>query len=332
MMVLQNKLPEDLDQLYQEALTHIFQHGTFSREIASKAFCWILHVREPLTPPALLAALSTPDNSTLQLTQIMAICANLVVLDVNSNVVRFAHQSVKEFLGRHESFTAPTAQSLLASACIGACSRGPSPGKSTKIPDDDFYDYAVMYWPVHSCLAEKTGTNIHLVTEMSSFIFDEDFESTLSFELWLGRIREVGSNLAHDHAMKPALEAIPDCETGFLFLISIFGLDGLLDAVLLNVEDLDVNQKNERGHTPLYLASALGHSTTASTLVDHGADVNVECGRYGSPLHAACFAGHVIVVEKLLKLGASPFCGVGLQQRLTSCFSRWPGSCGAPPP
>lgn len=305
-MALQNKLPEDLDQLYQESLSHIFKAGTIARDIAVKVFSWILHMREPLTPSALLAAISNAQNPTLQLTQLMAICANLVVLDKDCNVIRFAHQSVKEFLERHDSFTGAVAHSFLASTCIEACSRGPVSTGNLQLPSDDFYVYAAMYWPVHSNMAEGMAANKEdIVNKMTSFIFDEDFDITLSFDSWLGTRRELVAILANDHAMKAALDAIPDCGAGFLFLISVFGLTGLLRVVVEHVADLDVNQKTKHGHTPVYLAAALGHSTTVSVLVDHGAIVNVECGSYGSPLHAACFAGHLEVVENLLKLGAT---------------------------
>ncbi len=261
-------------------------------------------MREPLTPSALLAAISNGQNSTLQLTQLMAICANLVVVDRNCNVIRFAHQSVKEFFERHDYFTGAVAHNFLASTCIEACSRGPVSKRNLQLPSDDFYVYAAMYWPVHSKMAESMAANEEIIGKMTSFIFDEDFDTTLSFDSWLGTRRELVAILTNDHAMKAALDAIPDCGAGFLFLISVFGLTGLLRVVFEHVADLDVNQKTIQGHTPVYLAAALGHSTIVSVLVDHGAIINIECGRYGSPLHAACFAGHLEVVDNLLKLGA----------------------------
>lgn len=267
-------------------------------------------MREPLTPSAFLAAISNAPNPTLQLTQLMAICANFVVVDKHCNVIRFAHQSVKEFLERDNSFTGAVAHNLLASTCIEACSRGPVSTRNFKLPSDDFYVYAAIYWPVHSSTAESMAANTDIVDKMTSFIFDEDFDTTLSFDSWLGTRREIVEVLANDHAMKAALDAIPDCGAGLLFLISVFGLTGLLRVVFEHVADLDVNQKTKHGHTPVYLAAALGHSTTVSVLVDHGAIVNIECGKYGSPLHAACFAGHLEVVNNLLKLGASISYGV----------------------
>ena len=310
MIALENHLPEDLDQLYQESLSHIFKSGMTARDAAVRIFSWILHMREPLTPSALLTAVSNGQKSTMQLSELMALCANLVVLDKNCHVIRFAHRSVKEFLERNDAFTGAVAHSLLASTCIEVCSRGPVFESSLKYPSDDFYVYAAIYWPVHSNMAEGMAANKDIVNDLTSFIFDEDFDTTLSFDSWLETRGEIVSILANHHAMKAALDAIPNGGAGFLFLVSVFGLTSLLRKVLEHVADLDINQKNKHSHTPIYLAAAFGHSAALSLLADLGADVNVQGGKYGSPLHAACFAGHLEAVQTLLKLDANISCGV----------------------
>ena len=310
MIALECNLPEYLDQLYEQSLSNIFNTGMTARDAAIRVFSWMLHTREPLTSSALLAAVSNGQKSTMELSELMALCGNLVVLDKYCNVIRFAHPSVKDFLARHESFTSAVAHNLLASTCIEVCSQGPVSRRSLQYPSDDFYVYAAMYWPIHSNKAENMAANEDIVNKMISFIFDEDFDITLSFESWLERRREIFQMLANDHAMKMALDAIPDGDAGPLFLISVFGLTSLLRAVFKHLPNLNVNQKNKHGHTPIYLAAALGHSTTLSLLVNHGADVNVQCGKYGSPLHAACFAGHLEAVKTLLELDASMCCGV----------------------
>ncbi len=44
LIALQITLPEDLDQLYQESLSYIFEAGTIARDTAVKVFSWILHM------------------------------------------------------------------------------------------------------------------------------------------------------------------------------------------------------------------------------------------------------------------------------------------------
>lgn len=302
-------------------LSRIFRTGATGRDLAVKIFSWVLYMREPLTPPALLAALAVGNGSaTLTTSQLMNMCANMVVLDTACNVIRFAHQSVQEFLGRNESFNAAVAHKLLASACIQVCSRGPGSADSIRIPSDDFYVYAAIYWPVHFKMAQRIGAGGDLDRSVSLFIFDDDFDLTLSYEIWAKNIQKLVPLLPRDHTMRVALDAIPSTDDGALFLSSIFGLDGVLDVAFSNLRDLDTNQTNHLGNTPLYLAAALGHADIVKSLATKGAEVNVECGRCGSPLHAASFNGHVHVVDQLLKLGASTSCGSVFEDALEAAF------------
>ena len=138
MITLENNLPEDLNQLYQKPLNHIFKSGMTARDAAVRIFSWILHTREPLTPSALLSAVSIGQKSTIQMSDLMALCANFVILNRPCNVMRFAHQSVKDFLERHDTFTNAVAHNILASTCIEVCSQGLISNRSLPNPNDDF--------------------------------------------------------------------------------------------------------------------------------------------------------------------------------------------------
>lgn len=283
-------------------------------------------MREPLTPGALLSALASGRGNALDLAQVMATCSNFVVLDTKCNVIRFAHQSVQDFLGRHPAFAASKAHRLLATCCISACSRGPSIkfDQSLNIPNDDFYVYAATYWPIHTEISQRlhqdTAEAKDLVQDVTSFIFDEDWDLTLSFESWVSNARFLAHLLPREHVMKPALNAIPEKGSSSLFVLSMYGLDEILVLALSKVNDMDVNQQNELGHIPVYLAAAFGRTRTVEILVDWGAKINVECGRYGSPLHVACFRGHLKVVNNLLHLGAQVCCGSLFKNALQAAF------------
>lgn len=304
----------------------ILDGGDFARQVATKTISWVLFMREPLTPGALLSALASGKDETLDLAQVMATCSNFVVLDTKCNVIRFAHQSVQDFLGRHPAFAPSRAHRLLATCCVDACSRGPRTkfDKGLKIPNDDFYVYAAIYWPIHTELSQRLHEDTveakGLVQDVTSFMFDEDWDATLSFESWVSNGRFLVQLLPREHVMKPALDAIP--ENGFspLFVLSMYGLDDILVLALSKLNDLDVNQRNELGHTPVYLAAAFGRTRTVEVLVDWGAKVNVECGRYGSPLHVACFRGHKKVANKLLHSGAQVCCGSVFKNALQAAF------------
>lgn len=304
----------------------ILDSGDFAREVATKTISWVLFMREPLTPGGLLSALANGKDKALDLAQVMATCSNFVVLDTKCNVIRFAHQSVQDFLGRHPAFASSKAQRLLATCCVGACSRGPRAkfDGSLNIPNDDFYVYAAMYWPIHTEMSQRlhedTAEAKDLVQDIKSFMFDEDWDLTLSFESWVSNAKFLVQLLPRHHIMKPALDAIPEKAFSPLFVLSMYGLDEILILALSKVDDMDVNQQNELGHTPVYLAAAFGRTRTVEVLIDCGAEINVECGRYGSPLHVACFQGHLNVVSKLLHRGAQVCCGSVFKNALQAAF------------
>jgi ankyrin repeat protein len=181
-----------------------------------------------------------------------------------------------------------------------------------------------MYWPIHTELSHKLEEDAaaakDLTQDVISFMFDEDWEPSLSFESWISNVRSLARILPREHSMKPALCAIPEGDFSLQLVLSLFGLDDILVFALSRIGGLNVNQQNEQGHTPVYLASAFGHSRTLETLINHGADVNVECGKYGSPLHVACFQGHLEVVAKLLHLGAQIYCGSVFKNALEAAF------------
>ncbi|MES2676907.1 MAG: ankyrin repeat domain-containing protein [Pseudomonadota bacterium] len=66
----------------------------------------------------------------------------------------------------------------------------------------------------------------------------------------------------------------------------------------------DLNNKNNRGLTPLNMAIKLGRFDIAKELILLGADVNIADGNLMTPLHYAANIGNVDVLEELIKAGA----------------------------
>lgn len=144
-----------------------------------------------------------------------------------------------------------------------------------------------------------------LFQKMTSFVFDEDQEVSLSFEVRMRICKGIATLLPRDHPMTPILDAVPNVQLSSLFLAAVFGIDGLLLLLAEHDNETDWNGRNERGHTVIYFAASAGRLSIVSILADRGADINAECGELGSPLHASCFNGSGKVVEELLKKSAS---------------------------
>ena len=66
---------------------------------------------------------------------------------------------------------------------------------------------------------------------------------------------------------------------------------------------LNINEKNERGCTPLFSACLVGNFFMVEALLNLGAFIN-GWHEEGTPLHAACATGNIYVVGLLIKCGA----------------------------
>ncbi|KAK2026562.1 hypothetical protein LX32DRAFT_684499 [Colletotrichum zoysiae] len=287
--VLKKYIPQDIDQIYQETVRLIMESGESTRTMAIKVLSWVLYIREPLKPRALLAALSIGENREYDLDQVMIKCSNLVVLDTKSGPVFY-----------------------------------PAPGAGFEIPSDDFYVYATIYWPVHTDLARSIGNDTTssevLTRKVASFIFNEDWEPSLSFDSWVETAQCLVPLLPQNHVVKRHLDAASNSAPGPLFVLSIFGMDEILDLALTNNKALDANRRSKLGHTPVYLAAAFGRLSTVELLVKHGANTNTVGGKFGSPLHAASYSGYSKVVESLLQLGVDVNCGSVFKNALKAAF------------
>ncbi|SCO58272.1 related to ankyrin 1 [Fusarium fujikuroi] len=318
---LRSNILSDLDMLYENDLGQILQSGDTSRQLAIQTFSWLLYMKSPLTPEALLAAVTETSIGDVPYTaaDISAVCSNLVVIDLHRQVVRLAHHSVREFILRTKQclFSASVAHSLLASTCIKVSARGPPDSGSLEQQVRGFFFYSATHWAGQFESSRVVKKEDKLFQDMISFVFeDEDYDVSLSFEAWLDTAKEIARLLPRDHPMKPALDAIPNATSSPLFLAAVFGIDGLLNLIAESESDIDWDQQNGLGHTALYLAAATGHLSTVTALIDKGAKQDVECGTYGSPLHVACFRGYQDIAEELLQHGASPQCGSKFQSAI----------------
>ncbi|KAG4441488.1 hypothetical protein IFR05_003015 [Cadophora sp. M221] len=73
---------------------------------------------------------------------------------------------------------------------------------------------------------------------------------------------------------------------------------------LIGLGNLDLDSKDTKGRTPLYVTAETGASILCRMLLDKGADVNAQGGYYGNALYAASTVGHKEVVTLLLDKGA----------------------------
>ena len=300
-----------LQGLYEDAFNQISCSGTHAQNCAVQILSLLLCIQEPLAPVALIQATVSADaeqNNAMTLARLLDITFGLVVHDEELNAMRFSHVSFQEFLQTKETFSSHKNHERAAHMCLDICLKGlPLEIEGRESSKDRFYHYCAIYWAEHCRIATKNTEDEVLSAKLKAFVFDDD-DVSLSFITWLEDTQKLIENLAHDHRLMRHLKSSLNKQNQPLFLACVFGLN-LIIRYLHSTQRLDCEQKNDLGQNALYLAAATGHSVVVKILLISNAQVGTVGGRFGYPLHAACFYGHMDTVRTLLNYEADPKLG-----------------------
>jgi ankyrin repeat protein len=291
----------NINKLYSQILKRIEGTDQQMHKAITRAFSWISCTREPLELEALLEAISVGSNFDINQSEFLGSCANLLCVDPILNVVQFAHASVKDYLGTLSDFDLRMTHGIAAVSCLDLCntcevsdiSSGVHPGQSISV-------YAAMYWAYHYNSAGATIQQyLDLDQKVIEFFFVED-EDSLCFEMWVDLVEDISQMLPRHHELTKQLNAIKSEPPTPLFAACIFGFESVLE-VLLSRPSFDIDQRNSKDHTGLYLASTFGHDELISRLLTNGADAMAVCGKFGNAFYAACANGNNGALDYLQK-------------------------------
>ena len=305
-------LPEStLNEIYAEDFDRLSKSGEHTRSFAIQVFSILLCAQEVLSPEALIQATATTvsqQEETMTLAKMIHVCFNLVVVDSELNVLRFAHVSFQEFLETKAEFAPRYVHRVAASSCLDLCLEGLPRGMETNMsPKDNFHHYSAVYWAEHCRVTNSSGTDDLVTSKMQEFVFDGG-DVALGFLDWIQEVDSFTKILPNDHALAKELRSVIHSGGSPLFTACVFGLAPIIGH-LAPETDYDWKQTNDLGHNGLYLAAAFGHRTIVQSFLQHDPYVNSFCGNFGYALHAACFGGHAGIVELLLGHGADPKLG-----------------------
>jgi ankyrin repeat protein len=291
-----------VNQLYATIFDGIFKTDPLAYSIAAQTFRLMLCLHETISPTALLAAASiTRDGlqNSLEPSDLLRICSHLVILDDELDTIRFAHASVQEYLLRHPEFSTMNANSAVASSCLTRCVDSLLPDLTLGVqPSRDFDVYAAMYWPLHYNAASEHDRDGYLRDALEEFMFsNQDFMSP--FPSWIETVDEIVKILSGPHARLSDMIAVGSESATPFFTACIYGLEFAIE-ILSRTSSFDVDQKNARGNTGLYLASAAGQIRVVDVLLRLGADIAIEGGRHTTPLQAACANGHGDIAQLII--------------------------------
>lgn len=121
---LQN-LPKGVDETYEQAMKRIENQGEGFREMAKKVLSWVIHARRTLSTAEVQHALAVEPRKTVlngdfipEVEMLSSICAGLVTVDAESNIIRLVHYTTQEYFERTQNCWFPNAQTNIATICI----------------------------------------------------------------------------------------------------------------------------------------------------------------------------------------------------------------------
>lgn len=169
------ELPTSLREIYDEIYElRLKSYVEEEKSITKSAFKLILSLRTPLSYKEFIHALSfcNEDQNTISADDLLDLCFGFLVLDIEQDVYRFAHLSVREYLETNPEYSSENNHALAAQICLRyLCTsndRGPfliprdpwqdkiSISKDVNVSSSDLkHESRVMSWTVNPRVTER---------------------------------------------------------------------------------------------------------------------------------------------------------------------------------
>ena len=285
----EDKKLDALAQAYKDAMERIDGQKSGFRLLAKKVLSWITCAKRSLTASELQHALAVkPGDSELDkenlrdIEDMVSVCAGLVTVDEESNIIRLVHYTTQEYFERTQKDWFPNAEINITITCVtylsfytfesGFCQTDEEFEERLQL--NPLYGYAAQNWG-HHARAASLGVEQSILDLLGS----ETKVSASSQALIASRLD------SYDHSYS---QRVPRQMTG-VHLAAYFGLTRVIMALLKNRYNPDV--KDTYGRTPLSWAAVNGHEAMVKLLLEKGAEL--ESKEYGgrTPLSLGCREG-----------------------------------------
>jgi ankyrin repeat protein len=300
------KVPQDTsqstnayDEQYDLALERISTQPTYQADLARGVLAWMTFACRPLTPAELCTALAmslSEDKSELDpdylpdVSLLVSICAGLVTIDEEANVVRPAHYTTQEYLERTHRKWFPDGQKQTATTCISYLSMEKFKKGALGVYVDEGYDEALVTYPLLDYAARYWGKHIQpfeadMVQEITAFIEDIGILENISSIANSWRESEYGASWREWYCLTP-MRAI--ASEGLSSTFEKYLKDGLGKVW----PDPEEAQYRGRGnpYAPLQVAAMNGHVQLVRLFLDQPSDTGLWAGSGGALVSAV--SGH----------------------------------------
>ncbi|KAI9931069.1 hypothetical protein MW887_010726 [Aspergillus wentii] len=313
---------EALDRTYDNTMKRI-EDDNKTRELSKKVLEWIFFARRPISTQELRYALAIhPGRKGLnedflpRLDTIQSVCAGLVTIDDESNIVRLVHYTTQEYFQRTQSqcsrkeynqmFSTIT---LLAIGDITLARRQYRQYKTTTA-------FLILQKKAWNLSPEDMVKGVyHLLSSDGQDVEEHPGKARLAkYLIQKCMIMRLLDSEQHVSSSMQALmvgesprryrnysQEPPQSTTG-LHLAAKLGLNDMVAAFIRAGNDLDV--KDSYGRTPLSWAAENGHGVVVTLLLETqriNLDSESKSGR--TPLSFAAENGHAMVVKLLFETG-----------------------------
>lgn len=283
---------------YKQNMVRIDGQQQDFRDLAYKILSWIVHAARLITKTELQQALAVEvgqpqiDKENLpSINDMVSVCAGLVTVDEESNVIQFAHYTALNYFNQARKHWFPNAEADVANICLtyvqfDTFKSGPCKTEQEfreRIQSNPLYVYAACNWGHH---ARKASRLLNKVTEFLEC--EEAINASLQAEMVY---RNGSMNLYH-------LQNYPRHMTG-LHLAAYFGIEETVRDLL--GKGVDVDPKDDSRKTPLHWAAQSGHQAVVKLLILAGAHLNSKDNDGKIPLDWAVQLKHEAVAKLLLE-------------------------------
>lgn len=274
------KLPKELDEAYNEALERIWDQEEGDVALAKDVLGWIAYAKRPLRVQELRSALAAGDTSS-ELDNgsvphedfLVSVCAGIVTIDRNSNIIRLVHYTTQDYMLRFRRLRFPSANVDIAKSCLNYLSlvnfqntlrrSGSVLGGNRREP------HAVVWSSATEHLLKTTPLISY--TSKYGFIHVQEVEQNLQedilYFLESGLRRRLVTNMQFYTEARGLTFVWEDPPA-----ICVAAKFGLLSTVGILLErGADIDEADECGATALHYAAEGGHDRCVQYLLNNGA-------------------------------------------------------------
>ncbi|KAK2769608.1 hypothetical protein FQN53_005988 [Emmonsiellopsis sp. PD_33] len=317
------KLPADLKDTYTEIFDAMDE---IEREVANRAFQWVMCSRKPLSTGELLPAVCQDGGDTINSIDdldedlLLKYCHNLLIIDPNRAVWVPSHLSVIEYC-EELLWNQKQANSLVTAVCLTLLNDPAYHIQHNESKNEDeksglssghqFYNlviYAAHHWMIHARECENNKGNNSRISGLLGRFLGSPTESMSAFQSWHRIFRGLLRDQMPPSSVFKRSEFTPrDLEPTCVstFAVCAFGLYALLPNCWATPWP-DLVGKNSQGRSVLQLAVLGGSLPLCKRLLEWGADVNEQLisKLYANALVAAVSRSDRDMVRLLIDSGA----------------------------